>query len=260
MKQIVLEKLDWTQLIETLRSHCKTSVGKEACKKTSPNLSKDQILSQWNVVEPIRDLINNGYSLPLTELTDLSSILLSIEKGQVLNGEELREVYGLLLLTKNLHKFCKDFSSKYSTLDRFRAQLYPFPNIAAEIERTIGPDGELLDDASPKLTKIRKSKLSLRKNIEQKITELLHSQDIIKYLQDEFFTVRSDRYVIPMKLDGHGRIKGSIYDTSDSGQTLFIEPASITPLNEQLLEFELEEKIEVLRIFRELGANMRHFR
>ncbi len=257
MKQIVLEKLDWAQLVEILSSNCKTSAGKVLCQEIKPILTEDQILSRWNLVEPMRDLINNGYAPPISELEDLSQVLLCIEKGQILTGEQLRDTYNMLILTKVLHKFCKDFGQKYSTLEHIRSQLYPLPNITAEISKTIGPDGELLDDASPKLTKIRKSKLSLRKNIEQKITELLHSQDIMKYLQDEFFTVRSERYVIPMKLDGHGRIKGSIYDTSDSGQTMFIEPVEITPLNEQLLELELAEKIEVLRIFRDLGEKLK---
>ncbi len=99
----------------------------------------------------------------------------------------------------------------------------------SEIERTVGADGELLDDASPELYRVRQQKLSLRKRIESSIRHLFQDTETAKYLQDDFFTIRSERYVIPIALDGRGRIKGSIYDTSDSGQTLYIEPTSIAP-------------------------------
>ncbi len=177
--------------------------------------------------------------------------------GQMLDGEQLRSVGNLLDSTKRVHAFASDFSGRCSTLRRVKGQVLPMPQLAQAINRAVGPDGELNDDASEELTHIRRQKTSHRKRIEDAVTKLLHADSELKdYLQDDFFTVRSERYVVPMKLDGRGRVKGSIIDTSTSGQTLFIEPVQIQPMNDQLLELDLEEKLEIARIFRELSAKV----
>ncbi|MEZ4742236.1 MAG: Smr/MutS family protein [Bdellovibrionota bacterium] len=93
----------------------------------------------------------------------------------------------------------------------------------------------------------------MRKKIEQQLQSMLNESDFGPYLQDDFFTLRSERYVVPIRLDGRGRIKGSILDTSASGQTLYVEPYSIAPLNEQMQELELADKLEVIKIYRELS-------
>ena len=76
------------------------------------------------------------------------------------------------------------------------------------------------------------------------------------YIQDDFYTVRSDRYVVPIKLDGRGRVRGAIIDTSESGQTLYIEPTAIIPLNQSLQDLDLSEKLEIIRILRQLSLKI----
>ncbi|RZA10139.1 MAG: endonuclease MutS2, partial [Proteobacteria bacterium] len=88
------------------------------------------------------------------------------------------------------------------------------------------------------------------------IRQLLTDQDVEAYVQDKIFTIRSDRYVVPMRVDGRGRVKGSIYDTSASGQTLYMELSEVRPMNDALLELESSEKLEILRIFKELSAQI----
>jgi DNA mismatch repair protein MutS2 len=103
---------------------------------------------------------------------------------------------------------------------------------------------------------IRNQKVSLRKRIEEQANKLLHEPSIAEYLQDLYFTVRNEKYVIPIRLDGRGRIKGVVVDTSDSGQTLLLEPVQLAPMNEALHELEVAEKLEIIRIFRELSASI----
>ena len=104
----------------------------------------------------------------------------------------------------------------------------------------------------------KKTKVSIKVNIETKLKRLLtDGGELETYLQDDFFTVRSDRYVVPMRLDGRGRVKGTIHDTSDSGQTLFIEPDAVKDLNDSMLDLELSEKLEIIRIFKELSESVR---
>ncbi len=204
----------------------------------------------------MQSLVRSGYVPPLGPIEDLTRTFKGAALGQVLDSQALTEILHLLITAKHVVRFIHDFRDRCPPLDRFGRLIYPLPKLSGMIERSIGPDGEVLDSASPELSSLRKAKLALRKKIEQAIRQLLVDNEVEAYIQDKFFTVRADRYVVPIRLDGRGRVKGSIYDTSDSGQTLYIEPQSIAPQNEQLLELELQEKLEILRIFREISGQV----
>ncbi len=253
MKPIVLEKLQWKTLLNKLARYAQTTEGFERCTQLQPNLDHTAIAKRWSEAEPLKNLIRTGYVPPIGETPVLSPIFRALSLGQTLDGESLRNIYVLLQTVKGVQKFTRDFSEKCSTLVRYNSILYPLPRLSLAIEKAISPEGDILDTASPKLLEIRHKKLSLRKTIESSIKQLLSDNELETYLQDKFFTVRSERYVIPIRLDGRGRVKGSIQDTSDSGQTLFIEPESIKGHNDKLLELELNEKLEILRIFRDLS-------
>ena len=212
----------------------------------------------WSLTVSIKELIGKGYRLPLGELVDLGDIFRKSKLGQILDGEDLREIGVLLSLVKQVQNFSADFSDRFVTLRKFERLLYALPRLSEDISRCIGPDGELLDEASPELARIRRQKVSIKVNIETKLKRLLtDGGELETYLQDDFFTVRSDRYVVPMRLDGRGRVKGTIHDTSDSGQTLFIEPDAVKDLNDSMLDLELSEKLEIIRIFKELSESVR---
>lgn len=252
----VLEKLEWPLLVEALAGLCQTLPGRDRALHLSPSLERDEVIARWHDVEPLRRLVGQGYRAPIGELHALTPLLRAASLGQILGGPELRQVANLLEATRKVHTFAGDFVGRCATLRRFHVHLYPMPQLLAAINKAIAPDGELNDDASDELQRIRKAKIAVRKRIEESLRKLLHEGELLQYLQDDFFTVRNERYVIPMRLDGRGRVKGHIVDTSASGQTLFIEPAAIVPINDQLQELEVEEKLEILRIFRELSTRV----
>ncbi len=239
----------------TLAGFCQTDDGRAQSLELVPSLDQTATLERWSLVDPLKVLAQQNYRPPIGALVPLGAIFRAAGLGQMLDGESLRAVGNLLDSTRAVHAFASDFANRCSTLRRVKGQILPMPHLAQAINRAVGPSGELLDDASEHLTRIRRQKLTLRRRIEESVTKLIHDdKDLTTYLQDDFFTVRSERYVVPMKLDGRGRVKGAILDTSTSGQTLYIEPAAIAPMNDQLLEFDLEEKLEIARIFRELSS------
>lgn len=252
----VLEKLEWPLLVETLAGFCQTLPGRDRALALTPQLEKDAVLERWHDVEPLRRLVGQGYRPPIGELQALGHLLRAAGLGQILGGQELRQIATLLEATRKVHAFAGDFTARCTTLRRFHLHLYPMPQLLAAINKAIAPDGELNDDASDELQRIRKAKIAVRKRIEESLRKILHEGELLQYLQDDFFTVRNERYVVPMRLDGRGRVKGHILDTSASGQTLFIEPAAIVPINDQLQELDVEEKLEILRIFRELSTQI----
>jgi len=251
----VLEKLEWPQLLGLLAMLSQTADGRSRSLGLEPCLDQAAIELRWGRVEPLKILAVRGLKAQIGDLAPLSTVLRAAAKGQMLDGISLRGIAELLEATRRVFIFASTHEGSCSTLRRCKARILTMPHLLQAISKAIGPDGLLLDDASDELMRIRRGKIQLRRRIEETLVKLMHTdQDLAPYVQDDFFTVRSDRYVIPMTLDGRGRVKGTILDTSASGQTLFIEPISIAPQNAQLLDMDLEEKLEIARIFRVLSA------
>ena len=254
LEQRILEKLEWPLLLHRLSGLAQSDEGKEICASLGPNLTRAQIEDRWAAVTPLRDIARSGYKAPIGGLKKMHHIFKGAEKGMIFDGVDLRLVYDLLMAVKRTLGFVQSFAARSPLLQKVRGQIYALPDLFSAIEKAVGSEGTLLDTASEELQAIRRQKVALRKRIEDTVTKLLYEPSIMEYLQDNFFTVRNEKYVIPMRLDGRGRIKGQIVDTSDSGQTLFLEPVSIAPMNEQLHDLDVAEKLEIIRIFREISA------
>jgi len=249
-----LEKLEWPLLAAKLANYAQTIEGRQICLAVSPNRTPDDVTNRWREVTALRDIARQGYTAPIGELNSPLSVFKAAEKGQILEGQDLRQIYDILFATKKVLGFTTSFAPKSSLLQKIRGHLAPLPTLFQMIEKTVGADGLLKDDASPELSEIRKLKTNLRKRIEESLNRLIATPEISEYLQDTYYTVRNEKYVIPIRLDGRGRIKGHIVDTSDSGQTLFLEPTSIAQMNQDLHDLDVAEKLEIIRIFRDLSA------
>ena len=255
-QDLIYNKLDWNLLIEKLSNLCQTLEGLENTRQYTPSLNREQIISRWALVQPLKELYAQGYLAPIGELRPIRSFIKSAQVGQILEGKDLRELFDLLQAVSRVHQFANDFSTRCSSLESFKNSLKPLASLQKSIEKAIDQDGQLLDTASSELASIRKQKSNLGRKIEQKLKSLLHDQSWELYIQDDFYTIRSERYVLPIKLDGRGRVSGNIIDTSDSGQTLYIEPLAIAGLNQTRQELELSEKLEMLRILKSLTQSV----
>lgn len=138
--------------------------------------------------------------------------------------------------------------------------LAPLRDLADELRATIGPRGEILDHASGELADIRRQMLQLRARIRKTLEGLLLAEKYVGVFQDNLVTERNGRYVLPVRADHRGRIKGFVHDESASGQTLYVEPATVLDSNNELQHLQREEKREEERILRRLSAAARHYR
>ena len=247
-----LQKLEWHSVVDRLAQFCQTHEGQARSLALTPTLTRMEILAHWNQVEPMCLLAGENRQPPIGELTPVGPLLHAARIGQVLDGPQIAAVGELLRATQQVHEYLLVQSSRCPPYATISSKLHALTALARKIKKTVDSEGTLLDEASEELSKIRRQKRNLRNRVEQKLKSLLSDGELEKYLQDDFYTVRSERYVLPIRTDGRGRISGSILDTSVSGQTLFIEPTAIRELNEQLQELDLAEKLEIIRIFREL--------
>ena len=253
-----LKKIDWKSIQSALSTHCATEQATEICLDLTPALNIEQIQQTWAELKDFSALCERGFSAPISQIPDISSSLSHVDKGQVLAPEDLLDIATILETTNKLKIFARDFSSNYPSLSKISSQLYDHDQLNKTIAKTITNKAKVSDHASPELKKIRFKISEYKTRIEQKIQKLLINPDITTHLQDLFFTIRNDRYVLPMKVASHGRIEGKVQDSSASEQTLFIEPSIINELNDQLMSHQVEERIEEHRILRQLSDEIRN--
>jgi len=125
-------------------------------------------------------------------------------------------------------------------------------DIRQRILVAISEKGEVRDQASGRLAGLRRELQQARNEIEKRLSELVNTQTDV--FQDRFFTLRNDRYVVPVKSSSQSLVQGIIHDQSGSGQTVFVEPMEFLPMNNRLVRLRSEEREEVMRILCELTA------
>src|SRR5439155_25524823 len=128
------------------------------------------------------------------------------------------------------------------------------PKVEEEIERCINDDGEVLDSASPALAKIRVKVRAAHSRLLARLQAIISSDTYARALQEPIITLRGGRYVVPVKSDFKGQLRGVVHDQSNSGATLFVEPLAVVDLGNEWRQLQGEEAQEIERILRDLGA------
>ncbi len=208
-------------------------------------------------VEAIRQarvLLDKGEPPPVSGARDVYSALERAEKGLVLEPPSLRAAADTMSVGAALRRHLLGYEGDAPLLYGFAASLVDLSRQANQVRRCFGPDGQLLDDASPELGPLRKRVRSLRESIQDKLSELLRAPSVEPYLQENYFTVRGDRYVLPIQASFKNEVKGIVHDASGSGQTVFIEPQELVDLGNRLKIAQSDEKEEELRILSRLTS------
>ena len=132
--------------------------------------------------------------------------------------------------------------------------IHPLPSLRGVLARSFDPTGELLDTASPRLGGLRRAVRIAYERLRSRLDQFIHSGELAGSLQEPIVTLRGGRYVIPIRSDARGHVKGIVHDASGSGQTLFVEPLVAVELGNAWREAQLAEGAEVERILDELSA------
>ena len=180
-------------------------------------------------------------------------------EGAILPPEDLLRLKDTLAAARQLRSYFVRRKEKAPRLAALAEPLEIHPELEAEIDRTLDPNGAIRDSASPALAKIRRGILRAREDLAG------HMESILKKLpseviQDRIVTLREGRFVIPVRESQRRQVEGIIHDQSASGATVFIEPLAIVERNNALRHLELQEKLEVERILRELTDRVREIR
>ena len=192
--------------------------------------------------------------------TNCNNALARAEMGGVLTPAELLKIAQLLHVIRTVKDWKERFSSNLVTsLDGYFGALIQNKYFEEKMLTSIDSEDEINDNASPKLSDIRRRIRSSSASVRDKLEKIIKSQSSSKFLQDAIVTQRDGRYVVPVKSEHRGEVPGLIHDTSSTGATLFIEPMAVVEINNEIRVLKNKEKEEIERILSELSGEAAEF-
>lgn len=255
MNQKVLRVLEFDKIITALTDKATSEPGKALCSQLLPDSDLAEIeQAQLETADAFSRLIKNG-RINFSGNREIGYAVKSLELGSALSITELLHIASLLECTSRIKTFSRGERGDdiVDSLQPLFDELEPLTPVSNEIRRCILSEEEIADDASPTLKHIRRSMTLTNDKIHSQLSSMVNSS-YRTYLQDPVITMRNNRYCIPVKAEHKGNVPGMVHDQSSTGSTLFIEPAAIVNLNNQLKELALQERDEIAVILATLSA------
>ncbi len=178
-------------------------------------------------------------------------------EGASLDGREILDLFQTLALAGEYRAVLLSVSERYPRLAQRARHLADLREVARRYARALNPDGSLSDEASPALRRIRRDMERQQRSIQESLDRFLRAHRADGTLQEEFVTIREDRYVVPIVAGQKTRIEGVIHGSSGTGHTLFVEPLETIALNNQLVRLREDELREIERILAEITNALR---
>ncbi len=255
MNKKVLYTLEYHKITEQLASYASSAWAKEHCLHLKPMIDQGSIEQAQSETSAALSRIYRKGSISFSGIHKIGMSLKRLEVGGVLGIEELLHIASLLEAAKRVKTYGRSDRENIpeDTLDAMFQAIEPLSPLCSEIRRCILSEDEIADDASSRLKSIRRSIQGMSGRIHAQMTNMLNNSTTRSYLQDAVVTMRNGRYCLPVRAEYKNQISGMIHDQSSSGSTLFIEPAGIVNLNNELKELHLKEQEEIERIIAELS-------
>ena len=252
MNEKTFKVLEYNKIKEILKKYTVTRAGKDLIDGLKPYDNLYEIKEHLEEAKEALILLVTKGAPPFEGIYDVRDSLLRAKKNSTLMPVEILRIGNMLRSARRFKDYVatKDEETSYRVLEDIVVGLVPFKNLEDEIFRIILGEDEIADSASEALFVIRKKIKDKSSSIKERITSMMRTYS--KFLQENLYTVRGDRYVLPVKAEYKEQVKGLIHDQSASGATLFIEPMGLVDLNNEIRELMIKEKAEVNRILKEL--------
>ena len=255
MNEKVLHTLEYDKIIGSLVSYAGSFPGKELCAALKPSASLPEVIRLQDETEAALGRLLKKGTISFGSVTDIRASLKRLEIGSTLGIHEILEMAKLLENTSLVKAYArreKD-DEQPDLLDPMFRALEPLTNVSAEIRRAIISEEEISDNASPGLRQVRRSIRLASERIRTELTRIV-SSEAKNYLQDSLITTRDGRYCIPVRNEYRGQVAGIVHDQSKTGSTVYIEPASVVRLNNEIRELQIQEQKEIEIILSNLSA------
>ena len=252
-----LVQLEFAKVVDLVIGKTQTPYGRALAAALTPLYQRSLIEEALQEAAEAGQLLQKSGPLPLGSGIDLLPHLAQLQtEGLRLDPAVLRDVQAALEAAAVCRQQLLN-SDVCPSLQPFARQLTALPELAAEIRRSIGPRAEILDSASFELADLRNNLKNERNRVKRQLDRLLQDENLQGVFQQSLITDRNGRYVVPVRADHSGRLKGFVHDVSASGQTLYVEPAVTLESNNRAQTLVHQIKREEERVLARLTAGVR---
>lgn len=261
MNQKAFHTLEYDKIIETLTGFADSPQAKERCRQLLPMTDPGEIrAAQQQTADALSRIFKKG-SLSFSGIHPVGASLKRLEIGGILSIPEFLQISSLLETAKRVKTYGRaerDDAASDSLTALFDG-IEPLTPLNEELKRCILSEDEISDDASPTLRSIRRSIGGMNERIRSQMNRVMAQASASGYLQDAVITMRDGRYCLPVRAEAKNQVSGMVHDQSSSGSTLFIEPAAVVNLNNELKELFLRESREIEVILANLSTQVAEY-
>ena len=250
-----LNILELPVVLDMLAAEAVTDGGKEACRSLRPSSDRLEVKNRLAETSAAKEMMVVRGSPSLSGIKDIRPSLSRADLGGSLNTIELLNIARVLQCARLVKGYTSDDKLGKSCIDHLFAALHANRFLEEKITGSIVGEDEIADSASSELANIRRKIRAASARVRDCLQKIISSPSYAKVLQEPIITMRSDRFVVPVKAECKGAIPGLVHDISASGATLFIEPMAAVKANNELRELAAKEKTEIDRILAELSAD-----
>ncbi len=259
MPRTAQDVLEFDKLLELLRQRTTCASGRRFLDGLHPGAERAAVTAAFALIREAREWLRAGRQLGFGALADPEGWLERIAgPGMVLEAKEFLDAATLLETSGWLRQQFREEETGFPLLAARAAALSDFKDTQAVIRRSVLPGGEISDDASPALRKIRASITQTRDAIQKTLKHILRSKNA--EAGEDYVTLRNDRFVIPLRAENRRSVAGVVHGASATGQTIFMEPLETVETNNQLVQLAEDEAVEIVRILRELTERLQRLR
>ena len=248
-----IQTLELPRVLELLAAQAATEEGKDRCRALRPFTDPDDVQRLQKETSAACSMIVLRGTPPLSGVRPVAASLQRADMGGALNTRELLDIAALLRCARSAKEYAAGEGNAKTCIDHLFSSLQANRYLEDRISGSILSEEEIADAASPELADIRRHIRASSSKVRDILQKLISSSQA-KYLQESIITMRSGRYVVPVKSECKNEIPGLVHDVSGSGGTFFIEPMAVVKTNNELRELQSREEKEIERILRELSA------
>ena len=246
--------LELPAVLEMLAAQAESELGKAAARELQPSANAEEVRRRLTETSDAARLMTLRGSPSFSGARDIRPALERARLGGALNTRELLDIAGLARCARLCKAYLAEEKSEKTSIDSLFHALRANKYLEERIYTAIPAEDEIADSASSDLADIRRKMRAASARAREALNKILSSPSYAKALQEPIITMRSDRYVLPVRADHKSAVPGLVHDISASGMTLFIEPMAAVKANNELRELAAKEKLEIERILAELSA------
>ncbi|MCX7717667.1 MAG: Smr/MutS family protein [Candidatus Sumerlaeaceae bacterium] len=251
-------RLEMPAVRELLAARCVCDLGRSRVEQMRPMTAEADLEMAIALVREYMNLLAERTEPPIHELRDVTLHLRKVARERaILDPAELLDLRHFLETAGRMRSFLEPRRETCRNLHSLAMPLHHAPALIRSIDEKIGPDATVRDTASEALQRLRAEIFATEQRLQRELQKMVRSLADSGDLQDDFWTLRNDRYVLPVKSTNRGKVPGIIHDSSNTGETVFIEPFAILEESNHLADLKLSEREEIFRILLRVANHAR---